>query len=365
MLEYKQPVFLRAVFLFHLNRTTPIVSLCHAVTVVSLCETKRRMKIILSIFLLLLTINISAQQFGGNSSSIKWRQINSDTARIIYPEELGDAARRVSSIVHELQKNHAGTIGSRLAKINIVLQNQSTVSNAYVALGPFRSEFYLFAPQNSFELGAVPWAENLSIHEFRHVQQYNNFNVGLSRFARTLFGEEGQALANAAAVPDWFFEGDAVFNETSLSRQGRGRLPDFFNGYISIIKVENKVTDRLDQPLRLPKSNFTGAYMKLRNGSYKDFVPNHYPLGYLLVGYGREKYGADFWKKVSQDAAAFKPLIYPWQNAVKKYSGKDFNDFVKDAFAYYQTQWQQADFPYHADSLALVHQWASTVQGSA
>ena len=279
------------------------------------------MKINFPIFLLLLTINISAQQFGGNPSSVKWKQINTDTARIIYPEELGDAARRVACIVHELQKNHAGTIGGKLAKINIVLQNQSTVSNAYVALGPFRSEFYLFAPQNSFELGAVPWAENLSIHEFRHVQQYNNFKVGLSRFARTLFGEEGQALANAAAVPDWFFEGDAVFNETSLSRQGRGRLPDFFSSYISLFEQ---------------KKNY--SYMKLRNSSFKDYVPNHYPLGYMLVGYGREKYGADFWKKVSHEAVAFKPLIYPWQNAVKKYSGKDFNDFVKDAFAYYQNQ---------------------------
>ena len=281
------------------------------------------MKINFPIFLILFAMNASAQQFGGNPSYIKWKQINTDTARIIFPEELGDAARRVSSVVHELQKNHSATIGSRLAKINIVLQNQSTVSNAYVALGPFRSEFYLFAPQNSFELGAVPWIENLSIHEFRHVQQYNNFNVGLSRFVRTLFGEEGQALANAAAVPDWFFEGDAVFNETSLSRQGRGRLPDFFSSYISLYEQKKKY-----------------SYMKLRNGSFKDYVPNHYPLGYMLVGYGRQKYGADFWKKVSQDAAAFKPLIYPWQNAVKKYSGKDFNDFVKDAFAYYQNQWQ-------------------------
>ncbi|MEJ7673189.1 MAG: hypothetical protein WKF59_10865 [Chitinophagaceae bacterium] len=36
------------------------------------------------------------------------------------------------------------------------------------------------------------------------------------------------------------------------------------------------------------------SWMKLRNGSYKDYVPNHYALGYLLVAYGREKYGDGF-----------------------------------------------------------------------
>jgi hypothetical protein len=37
-----------------------------------------------------------------------------------------------------------------------VLQNQTTISNAYVGLGPFRSEFFLTPAQNSFELGSLP-----------------------------------------------------------------------------------------------------------------------------------------------------------------------------------------------------------------
>ncbi|MCW3105885.1 MAG: hypothetical protein JWQ09_391 [Segetibacter sp.] len=265
---------------------------------------------------------VNAQQFGGNPSSIKWNQVNTDTARIIFPAGLEDAGRRVSSIIHELQKSHTATIGNRLRKISIVLQNQSTISNAYVGLGPYRSEFYLFAPQNSFELGAVNWPDALSVHEYRHVEQYSNFNIGLSKAAGVLFGQQGQAFANAASVPDWFFEGDAVFNETALTRQGRGRLPYFFKGYESLFKQDKHYT-----------------YMKLRNGSYTDYVPGHYDLGYLLVAYGREKYGADFWKKVSHDAASFKPLIYPWQGAVKKYAGIPYKQFVSDAFAFYHNMW--------------------------
>ncbi|MDB5249004.1 MAG: hypothetical protein JWQ40_3398, partial [Segetibacter sp.] len=282
-------------------------------------------KFILFAFIFFTALFAQAQQFGGNPASIKWQQINTDTARIIFPEGLEDAGRRVSSIVHDLQKNHEATIGSRLRKVNIVLQNQSTLSNGYVGLGPFRSEFYLFAPQNSFELGALNWVDNLSMHEYRHVQQFNNFNVGLSKAASVLFGQQGQAFANAASVPNWFFEGDAVFNETSLSNQGRGRLPSFFNGYQSLLAWGKKY-----------------SYMKLRNGSLRNYVPDHYKLGYLLVGYGREKYGADFWRKVSQDAARFKPLVYPWQGAVKKYAGISYKQFVADALTFYNNKWQLA-----------------------
>ena len=275
--------------------------------------------------MVLYTFIAKGQQFGGNPSSIKWRQINTDTARIIFPAGLENAGERVATIVHDLQKNHTATIGNRLRKLNIVLQNQTTVSNAYVGLGPYRSEFYLFAPQKSFQLGALNWVDNLSLHEYRHAEQFSNFNVGLSKAVSVLFGQQGQALANAAAVPNWFFEGDAVFNETSLSRQGRGRLPHFFNGY---------------QSLYLQRKKY--SYMKLRNGSLRNYIPDHYEFGYLLVSYGREKYGTDFWKKVSHDAAAYKPLFYPWQGAVKKYAGISYKQFVSDAFAFYNNKWPQA-----------------------
>src|SRR4051794_40443827 len=137
----------------------------------------------LIIFFLLYILKCSGQEFGANPSSIKWGQINTDTARVIFPYGLESAGERVASVIHNLQKNHVSSIGTGLRKINIVLQNQSTNSNAYVGLGPYRSEFYLFAPQNSFALGTLNWVDNLSIHEYRHVEQYSNFNVGLSKVA--------------------------------------------------------------------------------------------------------------------------------------------------------------------------------------
>ncbi len=264
-----------------------------------------------------------AQQFGGNPASVKWNQVNTLVARIIFPDHIDSTAIRVSSIISYLNSSEQNSLGVKKRKINLVLQNQTTISNGYVGLGPFRSEFFMTPLQNSFRLGSLPWAEQLVIHEFRHVQQYNNFDVGLSHLFKVVLGEEGQALANNAAIPNWFFEGDAVLNETNVSRQGRGRLPFFFNAFRSLWQADKKY-----------------SWMKLRNGSYRDFVPDDYALGYLLVAYGSQKYGADFWKNVTQDAAAFKGVFYPFQKAVKRYSGKNYTQFRAEAFNYFKNKFE-------------------------
>jgi hypothetical protein len=281
-----------------------------------------------TVFCLLLLLSLQAQRFGGHPPDLRWMQVNNEAAKVIFPKGLDSAAMRVAAIAASLRSGTAASIGPKQQKISIVLQPNTIISNGYVALGPFRSEFYLTPAQNSFELGSIRWQDVLSTHEYRHVQQYNNFNVGLSHVFRILFGQNGQELANAAAIPNWFWEGDAVFQETLVSGQGRGRLPFFFNDYRALWQAGKHY-----------------SYMKLRNGSLRDFTPDHYRLGYMLVAYGRQQYGDDFWKKVTQDAAAYKGLFYPFQQAVKRHSGKSFMAFTGDAFDYFKKQSLPAKLP--------------------
>jgi hypothetical protein len=271
-----------------------------------------------------------AQTFGGNPPSLQWKQVNIPAAKVIFPTGLDSTAIRIADIIRRMNVATKPTIGDKQKQVSILLQNQTIISNAYVGLAPFRSEFYLTPDQNSFEIGSLPWTEQLAIHEFRHVQQYNNFNVGLSKVLHTVFGEGGQALGNDLTVPNWFFEGDAVYNETLVSKQGRGRLPYFYTGYRGLWDAGRDY-----------------SWMKLRNGSLVDYVPDHYPLGYMMVAYGREKYGDTFWKKVTQDAAADRGLIYPFQKAVKRYSGEDFTVFRNDALNYFKQQYK-SDVDYKA-----------------
>jgi hypothetical protein len=271
-------------------------------------------------FALLIYGLLPAQQFGGHPTRTKWKQINTDTVRVVFPAGYQRQAADIAGIVHRLAQQSTSTLGTDLRKISIVLQPKTTISNGYVGLGPWRSEFYLTSPQNSFSLGSLSWHRTLALHEYRHVQQYNNFRKGISKAFYVLFGQQGLELVNSAAVPNYFWEGDAVYQETSLSEQGRGRLPSFFDGYRSLWSA---------------RKNY--SWMKLRNGSLRDFVPDHYKLGYMMVAYGREKYGADIWGKITDDAVRYKGLFYPWQKAIKKYTGKDYKTFRREAFEYFKT----------------------------
>ncbi|MBL0335205.1 MAG: hypothetical protein IPP73_07785 [Chitinophagaceae bacterium] len=315
------------------------------------------MKSPLIILLLLLSATGQAQVFGGTPPEQKWKQINTDTVRVIYPTGLDSQANRISSIVHYLAAVKPFSLGNELHKVNIVLQHQTVIPNGYVAMGPYRSEFFLTPVFNNFQEGSIGWADQLAVHEYRHVQQFNNFRQGISKTMKFLFGEDGYTLAVNAAIPEWFYEGDAVYQETAVTGQGRGRLPLFMNVFPALWQSGKKYT-----------------WMKLRNGSFKDFVPNHYYLGYLLVNYGREKYGPEFWTKVTKDASAFKGLLYPFQVAVKKYSGVEYKTFLQQAFDWYKSKTERTastredflfpvnkktvtsyQFPYRAGSDSIIY----------
>ena len=81
---------------------------------------------------------VRAQQFGGHPPSTKWNQINTDTLRVIFPAGLGleKQAADIATTTQKLSAQTLPTIGSRIRKVSIVLQPYTTISNAYVALGP-------------------------------------------------------------------------------------------------------------------------------------------------------------------------------------------------------------------------------------
>ena len=281
---------------------------------------KSSKKLLIFFSLILFIQALNAQRFGGNPRGMHWQRLSGKSVDLIYPKGFENMAGRVKMISDGLLNQSAYSLGKSALTTPVVLQTLPVISNAYVGLGPLRSEFYLYPPQNALELGSTSWLDNLTYHEYRHMHQYANFRKGVSRVAYWIAGEQGQALANAASIPDWFFEGDAIFHETLYLGQGRGRLPGFYDPFRSLWMVDKKY-----------------SYQKLRSGSLKDFVPNHYDLGYLLVAYGYNRYGQDFWGKVTDDAARFKGLVYPFQKAVKRHTGLTYNQFVSKALDSFRT----------------------------
>lgn len=279
----------------------------------------RMTRIFFATAMLLSTAVCSAQIFGGFPPSTRWQLIKTDTVRVIYEKISDSAAQDVAAIIHRMNRENPNPLGARVRPIPVVLHKNTTLANGYVALGPFRSEYYLIPNSNIFEFGTTPWQQLLAVHEYRHVHQYSNFNKGVSKVASVLFGQEGQAGFNNLSIPTWFFEGDAVLSETIETGQGRGRAPWFFNNFKSIWHEGRDY-----------------SWMKLRNGSLKDLVPNDYHLGYLLVNYGYLKYGPDFWRKVTDDALRIPGVFRLFGGNVGKNAGVKWTDYIHNAFDFYK-----------------------------
>jgi hypothetical protein len=100
-------------------------------------------------------------------------------------------------------------------------------------------------------------------------------NKGFTRGLSWLFGEQATAIVSGLFVPMWFMEGDAVCTETAISHSGRGRIPSF----------EMEIRSQM-----LQKGMF--SYDKAVFGSYRDFIPDQYVLGYQIVANTRRRFGS-------------------------------------------------------------------------
>ena len=279
-----------------------------------------------TLFFILITIlspnQVFSQDFGGFKPGLNWRQINTPAVRVIFPKGLETQANRVANTILYLNRNNRTSIGPLSKKLDLILNNQGVISNGYVTLMPYRSEFYTTPMQDGFALGTNPWLDLLSVHEYRHALQYINMRQGFTKIVWWLSGEAGWGSLINLTTPAWFFEGDAVATETALTSQGRGRMPSFLQQYKSILLNDRRY-----------------SYMKARNGSYRDIVPNAYELGYLLCSYGRDRFGNDLWLKVIRQTSTMKGIIYPFSDAVMAFTGMNTRKFYKKALSDYKETW--------------------------
>src|ERR1700688_2338262 len=111
-----------------------------------------RFKYIFCILIICSFGHASAQIFGGTPPSVEWKVVHSVPANIIYPPGLDSEARQVAFLVSALNQTTLSTIGNHIKPIDIVFHNLTIIPNGYVQLAPFRSEFQLTPPQNSFIL---------------------------------------------------------------------------------------------------------------------------------------------------------------------------------------------------------------------
>ncbi len=261
-----------------------------------------------------------------NPSSIRWKQVVTPSFQVIFPNGFDREAQRVANILEHVSEPVTTTFGNKKPKkISIVLQNQNSISNGFVALGPRRSEFQTTAPQDYNFIGTNRWLELLAIHEYRHVVQFSQSRTGWNKIFSFIFGQNTQAGMAFTSAPPWFWEGDATVTETILTPSGRGRIPAF---------------DRIFRTNLLEGKRYN--YNKQHLRSYKDFVPNHYVLGYLFTTHiRRRKQDAEVMHDIANSAWSWPFVPFTFSNSMKRHTGMHLVPHYNTMMDELETTWQK------------------------
>ena len=224
--------------------------------------------IIFYLFLFLFFQNSAFSQYfssGQDPFSTKWKILNTESFKIIFHESFEKQALFVANTLEFTKHKTASSLNVKADRTILILHNQLVTSNAFASLAPKRMEFFTCPPQDIY---SQSWLEQLSLHEYRHINQFKKVNQGFTKILSYILGQQGNIAITGLFVPMWFIEGDAVCTETALSRSGRGRVPKF------------------SMPLRtqiLDKGKY--SYTKATLGSFRDFIPDYYVRKHRITNF--------------------------------------------------------------------------------
>ncbi|MFL5810546.1 MAG: hypothetical protein ACJ749_13570, partial [Flavisolibacter sp.] len=84
------------------------------------------MKTIPFLLLVMITARVNAQQFGAFPPSTKWKQIKTDTVRIIFTPGSEQQAERIATIIQRAAADTPFALGKKLRRVNIVMHANTT-----------------------------------------------------------------------------------------------------------------------------------------------------------------------------------------------------------------------------------------------
>jgi hypothetical protein len=280
-------------------------------------------KLVLSILFFFNISSLAAQFYiaGQEPRAIKWFEQKTPYGKTIFPLQSDTIAFYFNNYMQYALDNVPSSLDHYPKPFSVVIHPNSILSNGFVTWGPKRMEII---SQHDLNASPEPWLLTLSLHETRHIVQVDKLNKGVFRIGTFILGEQGIAPA-VALVPLWFLEGDAVYTETDLSLGGRGRQASFYQYYRTHL-------------LHHGRNKF--SYDKWLMGSYKNYIPNHYQFGYLMVGYGNLKYESNLWVK-SLDRVTRRPYsLFPFYFSIKNETGLSRKNFFLETLNYLDSIWR-------------------------
>ena len=284
------------------------------------------------IFLLTLLIPSAAQaQFyvtGDDPGRLKWKFIDTESFRIIYPQGCDSLAREYAFKLEKykvpVSRSTGYMVGQGDGRLMPAVLHAYNGANGSVAWAPKRMD--LFTIPTAYDPEPMPWSTMLSIHEGRHVTQMQFGMTNSQKPFTYVFGEMWNILVSLLYPGLYLIEGDAVMAETAFTPSGRGRTADFLNYY----------------RIAFDNGDYR-SWARWQFGSQKHFTPDHYALGYMTFGTIRYLYDYPDFMKDTYDMASRKLFNFsPAMAQIEKNrTGVKFKETFKEVCDTMQAMWNR------------------------
>ena len=263
--------------------------------------------------------NAQYYSWGADPVRFKWNVASTDNVKVIYPRHTEQIGLSTLYFADKLNPYISYGFKRPALRLPFVVHPENMLSNGLVMWLPKRVEFLSTPAIDGY---SMPWIKQLVAHEYRHAAQYNNLNVGLVKVLSYILGEQSSTIG-LIFMPLWMIEGDATMFETEASSFGRGKQPRFTLEFRAMGDIAGRYNN-ID---------------KFLCGSYRDFIPDHYQLGYQMVAHGNYLAG----RVMADDMASYGPR-HPWtiisENwRMKKLFGFNTRALFKSTFSTLSEHW--------------------------
>ena len=289
--------------------------------------TKNGIRIFIVCVLALTSVKANAQfsLTGDDPAALRWRQMETENFKLIFPKGEDSLARVYGTELEEARLRIAKSSGyligqSYKTKMPVVLHSRYVLPNASVIWAPKRMD--IFTVNDPYSPTAMPWVRNLAIHEGRHAAQMQFGAARGNKVLHWIFGEMAAGAFAGIYPGPAFLEGDAVVAETALSRSGRGRQADF----LEYMRPAFDCGDWRD-------------YYRWFYGSNKNYTPDYYRVGYMLIAGTRVFFDDPLFTKEYFDRVVNKGWLFNLQKTVTSASGKSFKESFRSIEENFQQLW--------------------------
>jgi hypothetical protein len=291
----------------------------------------------LALLAILWAVSAGAQYYdwGPSPASVKWRTIKTPDLKLIYPRDFETNARRVMWYLDTVRTHMDYGFRYGAMRTPVVLHTQNTQGNGMVMWAPKRIEL-LAAPAASY---SEPWLKQLVIHEYRHNVQYNNLRRGLTRPLMWLLGQQ-IAFLPVGQFSIFILEGDATMAETEFSAFGRGLQPSWTMHYRAVAgnaRGDTGLRGKDRKSEAVGSRAYSGDYWF--SGSFRDYVPNHYQLGYQMVRWSYDRFGKSVWDDVAHYVARNPQFVVPMTFGLERHYGLNETGLFRETFADLNSYW--------------------------